>query len=238
MTPLDDVLDNANQVYLKLLNWINRYTPGEFAVTTAATVMCTGLRQALRGHRTPQGAYRALFTAAEFQMRWNSQATGPDIPFGIWRSIPVPTEHMICELARLYGLIYQVGQLLQINETDQDILVEGLWEARHDLHGYLHLAPHLEQLSDDVSELVGFMKLTLANHECCNDGFCEEGFNLWQHEDMRGRRWLAEFLPHVRRESYGDQQVHHPSNDGPPVADDSVEHHWIGGAGKRRLDQR
>lgn len=237
MRTLSQLLDPGRRAHLLLGSWILNWLPTDQAEMVAADAMCTMLSRAMRGRRSVEGPYRALFTTAEFHMRWLARVHGYDIPFGIWRQIPVPPEELLCELARLYAIVYQLVQLMQMSNADQDMLVEALWRARYNSGGQWYTTGEDPEFDLQVVELLEFMKLTSAQHDCSGHDICLETSTLWQHEDRRSTRWLAEFRPHARESSSGHKQDHDPDDDRPTVAVHLLGNNWSGGLGKRRSHQ-
>lgn len=191
-----------NEIYIGLIGWIQRWVPAPHADALAATCMSHLVRDAMVGSPTSHGPYRLLYQNAEFQMRWWSQGNGYVVPFGIWRTIPVPLPELLCDLARTYANIHTATELAQISLPEQDLLARMMDYVRYDVEGHW-IMPVGDSSTEQVRAIVYRAVHTLDNHECAYLGECQEFADLWAREDTRSARWLAEFRHHARTDVHG-----------------------------------
>lgn len=194
--------ETLDSLYIGLLGWIGRWVPAPHSDTLAATCMAHLVRDAMVGQPTAYGPYRLVYQSAEFQMRWWSQANGYVVPFGIWRTIPLPLPEQLCDIARAYAAIYQATELAQVSIPEQNMLAEMMERARYDVEGYWRMPP----LHPDIPVISGILDRavrTLDTHVCATHNECREFEDLWQREDVRGGRWLADYRHHYRENVHG-----------------------------------
>jgi hypothetical protein len=188
--------------YLPLISWVRRWVPEPIASDIAAGSMASMVRDAMIGHRTTYGPYRLLYSLAEFHMRWWGQANCVDIPFGVWRTIPVPVPELVCELARSYALIHEGVELGALSIPEQDLLLSVLFRGRYNDQGHWIMplgdpdVPVATALADRVTQ-------ALDSHVCNDYDGCGEFIDLWRHEDRASERWRTGFMPHSRESAHG-----------------------------------
>jgi hypothetical protein len=189
-------------VYMQLIAWVNRWMPIEQAQHMAASCMVGVVRDAMLGLHTQYGPYRAIYTSAEFHMRWWGQANGYDLPFGVWRTIPVPVPDLVCELARTYALLHQASEIGQVSMPEQDILMRMLYAGRYDQQA--HWSMPLGDIDVPVAmAIVERCVQALDEHVCEPWDGCEEFRVLWEREDRVSARWLSSFRTHARDSVHG-----------------------------------
>lgn len=189
-------------VYLQLLTWVRRWVPEPAASDIAAGAMTNMARDGMIGHRTSYGPYRHLFALAEFQMRWWGQANAHDVPFGVWRTIPVPVPELACELARSYAIFHQATELAQISQPEMDIVLSILFRGRYNDRGHWTMPLGDPDVPVAVT-LIDRAVRALDSHECHEYDQCGEFVDLWRHEDAAAARWLMGFMPHARENVHG-----------------------------------
>jgi hypothetical protein len=190
-------------VYLSLLGWVNRWIPDLEAADIAATVMADWLFMASGGHGTQWGPYKELFQHAESRMRWWGQGHGYDVPFGIWRTVPLPEPELLCTLARVYSLVYMATELGQVSVPERKILANLFRLGRFDstLSWRLPTAdPHFGQMTAILDRALD----ALIHHQCVPFDSCQEFNDLWGSEDRRGEWWLKDFRIHAREYVHGN----------------------------------
>jgi hypothetical protein len=188
--------------YLHLLNWVRRWLPDAQAQVTAATSMTTLVREAMHGRKTQYGPWKSLYQTAELGMRWWGQANGYDVPFGVWRTVPLPLPELLCQLSRVYAHIYQCHELAQISMPEEDVLLKMLWSGRYNEAGHWTM-PFGDPDIPVVSALMDRALTAQANHACRQYDGCQEFADLWHHEDRRSSIWLCGFRPHARENVHG-----------------------------------
>lgn len=188
--------------YLQLLTWVRRWMPESKATTIAAGAMTHMCRSGMLGFRTPYGPYRLVYQLAEFEMRWWGQVNAYDVPFGVWRTIPVPVPELVCELARTYATMHQAVELAQLSLPDQDTMLKALGNGRFNPLG--QWAPRLGDPDVPVAvTLLDRAVTALEDHECNEYDGCAEFYHLWRHEDRASARWLQGYRPHARENVHG-----------------------------------
>lgn len=185
------------QLYRTLHGWVNRWIPDLMADDITATAMVALIRDAMRGHRTQYGPYRHVFECAEKHMRWWGQANRYDIPFGLWRTIPIPDPDHLCELARAYSVIYMGHELGQVSMPEEDLLMEKVLTGRLTYLGQWNM-PVRDPQVPTVMAILERVTYALDHHQCGPDDDCREFRAVWEFEDRRGAWWLTEFAPQAR----------------------------------------
>jgi hypothetical protein len=189
-------------VYHQLISWVGRWMPEDQTRHMAASCMVGLVRDAMLGLRTSYGPYRALYASAEFHMRWWGQANGFDVPFGVWRTIPVPVPELVSELARTYALLHQASELGQVSMPEQDLLMRMLYAGRYDAAG--HWSMPVGDIDVPVAiAIVERVVKVLDGHVCVDWDGCDEFRVLWEREDRASARWLASFQHHARSSVHG-----------------------------------
>ena len=184
-------------VYLTLLGWINRWIPDLEAADIAATVMGKWMFQASGGQRTQFGPYKQLYQDAEMHMRWWGQANGYDIPFGVWRTVPLPTQDQLCTLARVYSIFYMAAEHGQVSITERQLAIRCFTLGRFDSSQAWSMPSELAELGA-MTDILDRTLYALNNHSCSTFDSCQEFSDLWDFEDKRGEWWLKDFRFHSR----------------------------------------
>lgn len=203
MSPYELCTTTLRPVYLSLLGWINRWIPDLEAADIAATVMADWLLAASGGHGTQWGPYKELFQHAESHMRWWSQGRGYDVPFGIWRTVPVPETELLCTLARIYSLVYMAAELGQVSLPERRLMSQAFLLARFDSSlqfGFPNVDPRWRQTVVILDRTLD----ALSSHQCSSFDSCQEFSDLWGSEDRRGQWWLKDFRIHAREYVHGN----------------------------------
>lgn len=221
--------DVCNQVSLKLENWCAQYTTPDQATRISAGALAATLACAMEGRRTVNGPYRSLFAWAEFEMRVDHLNHVADIPFGIWRTIPDPGEHVLCEFTRAYACAYMGAGLTPLTELEKLQLHDAVRQRTHSLEGHWFLpADGVEPAA--LFALVERISLAWDQHDHSPVGCCEDCGSLWTHEHNRAHEWHVRWLSAKRGNRHGlTQQTDRPRHNRSPFADDHIHLDRAGG---------
>jgi hypothetical protein len=199
---LEEAQEIFNRLHIVLISWINRWVPEPHASAIAARCMANLLRDAIIGLRTPYGPYRVLYESAEFQMRWWTQANSYVVPFGVWRTIPVPALGLLQDVAKLYATIHQLSELAELSFPQRDLLSSVVAKGRYDVEGHWQL-PSGDHDVVEAGAILEVLRWHLINHKCAYEQECAEFGALWRHEAVVGEKWLMEFHHHAREQVHG-----------------------------------
>jgi hypothetical protein len=186
---------------------------------------------------TSYGPYRALFEELERSVRILAQGTTRQVPGGLWKSIPVPTETTLTRLAALYGVVYMGAEMSQLSFAARELLLDGLGTAhigpgnRFELNLWLKSAPAVRKLFDGVV-------LVLDTHQCAGDPVCADAVSLYENQRLKGLQWLNDFLLRTGRAVNGQKsETYHPCSASPAQSDHSLDVERPGGDGQPISDQ-
>jgi len=221
--------DVCNTVSLQLEAWCSRYTTAARATEISANALAFLLREAMRGEKTSTGPLRRLYKHAEFGLRWGNVSGDRDVPFGIWKTIPDPGEHLLCEFTRAYACVYMGMELSQMSLLDQHILARTVAGRTHSLEGHWFLPTD----GTDPSEVFALVQRVIQawdEHAHGPVGCCAEFDELWEHEHNKAHQWHHRW----RRDTNGGlsgltKQADHPRYHRATVADDRIHLDRSGG---------
>ena len=204
--------------------WVAQYIPEPDASAIAADSMVYILREALCGYPTPYGPYRAIFSHAETYIRLWSRIINRDVPFGIWRTVPMPTAQLLSDITRCYAAVYRGAELGETSQQEQDMLCTLVARGRFDQHGSWVVPPGTVDVSIALSVLTRIF-WAMDSHRCMSNDGCREFMQLREHEAGASWRWYCSFLQHSGVNiDVSHQQDDHPGVDRPPVAVDHLAH--------------
>lgn len=207
------------RLFSELLEWLTRYVPAEIAHNLATMVASETLRSGLAGAPTTRGVFKDAFSDAERVLRAHLHVNGQKAPGYLWRTVPLPPEAYLVELAGAYMYLGQVTLAGGITLDDQDFLVDALFAASFGAGGTWHLEL-TEPQSARLAELLDRFSAALAKHEasCQADG-CD-----WNHVAQLELNKMSDWRYHYaksahRRHLEQEQQIHDPSINRQTVAD-------------------
>jgi hypothetical protein len=173
--------------------WMQRWVPGEDGATYAANSLATWLYDAACGQETSYGPYRMLYANGEWNLRQHDREMRGDVPFGIWRTIPIPSVTLLCDLTRAYSLINLATEYAQLSHPEMIHLYRLATVLRYDEQGNYRLPPMDPGLAG-MPLILDRMETALDEHHRNCTGECADNVRLWHDEDNRSTRWLHRFL--------------------------------------------
>lgn len=189
-------------VHLGVLAWLRRWTDDDRAQALAARAMASYLHNGMRGQATTYGPYREIYECAEYYLRLDNRSGGRDVPFGVWRTIPLPSSDLLCDITRLYCTCHQLAELGQVSIPEQAAICSVVRRGRHDAAGTWAPQAGDAHIPQALAALERAVK-SLEQHDCAGTSDCVEFTELWHAEDIRAERWLARFAPESLGSSYG-----------------------------------
>ena len=197
MTDWDFITTVLGRVIKDFTEWMLRWCPGEEGRAYAASSVATWLYDAAQGQETSYGPYRMLYANGEFHLRQHERHMLGDVPFGIWRTIPVPPPDLLCDLTRVYIFIHLATEYSQVSSSEQIQLYRMATKMRYNIVDQYQM-PLGDQDMPKVVALVNRMLEALHHHRINCAGDCSSVDQLWHDEDNRATRWLAHFRAESR----------------------------------------
>ena len=192
----------VRRAYLDMTRWVNRWVTDDMAGTISSDALNNWLIYAVTGSPTAYGPYKELYHSAELRMRHLELGHKNIIPFGVWKTVPVPTQEFLSELARAYALIYQAIQLGQVSRDECALALNMIRSGRFDSAEKWTPALGFSR-TPQVRHLLGRVIRDLNAHTCRVGDSCEEYAQVWKTEELKSARWRADFLFHARENVHG-----------------------------------
>ena len=197
MTDWDFVLSVLGPVTRDFTAWVQRWVPGEDGAAYAARSLGALLYDAAAGQETSYGPYRMLYANGEWNLRQHERLMKGDVPFGIWRTIPVPSPTLICDLTRVYIYIHMGAEYGQLSAPEINLLYRMTTKLRYNSSGQ-YAMPAADPDIPAVAALLDRMSNALDTHRRSCRGDCAPIDQLWHDEDIRSMRWLGRFAAESR----------------------------------------
>lgn len=221
-----------SRVHRDLFNWLCQFVPAPSAATLVAGPFMLLLRSGMNGQPSARGVYKDLYQDAESALRKFLFMHGKPMPLYVWRQVPLVTDEYLCDLARVYAILWQVTEIGEITIEEQDFLIEVFMLGGYDAEGGWRM--HSPQDHMLRVQMIFDRGLRLLDaHRCTAGPDCAKYTELWRDEERRHELWRRGYAKsaHRKKFEYG-QQIHGAGDDRPPVPNDQVE--FLGGGGDRK----
>lgn len=156
----------------------------------AASRTCSlWFQNAADGVESSQGAYRALFGAAEYVMTHLDPGHLLGLAADMEASIPLDQGTLPCDLSRLYAAIWQAAQQAQWDRATIHKLakrISSLVPTSSDEWYETESVP----FDDPVARLARRAFDVMYEHECVDNPICDQSGVIWEREDTRSQAWI------------------------------------------------
>lgn len=177
------------RAYWLVHRFLMEYLPIEQTGPGASKACALWFQMAADGLETAQGAYRALFGAAEHVLAQADPMHLLGTSDQAESSIPLEMDTLPCDLSRLYAAIWQATQqsgwdratIHRISKRISKMVPTGMSE-------YYETEP--PPIDDPVARLARRAFDLMYEHECTDNPTCARSSDIWQREDQASTRWI------------------------------------------------
>jgi len=173
-----------------LLRGFLGYYLGEDQLHAATAYTCAlWFQMAADGVETTQGAYRALWGAAEHVLAkadpMHMLGTADDVE----GRIPLDMGHLPCDVARLYAAIWQAAQQCEWDRATIHRISKRISKMiPTDLEEWYETEP--APIDDPVARHARRAFAVMYEHECDDNPVCAKSGDIWAREDQANDRWI------------------------------------------------
>lgn len=191
MSPYGDVIGIWYKAYWMLHAYLNKWLPGEVCGTSAGKACGLWFRAAVDGVETTDGAYRALFRAAEEVLFQIDPAHLLGTSEDVVSRIPLYDLRMACDLSRLYAALWQAGQLNFWDRATVNRLSKRL-ALMHPLTEETWGSMSPAAIDDPEARLSRRAFAVMHDHECVDNPICSRSAVIWEQEEQRSSQWIMD----------------------------------------------
>lgn len=157
---------------------------------SAASMACSlWFQMAADGQTTTDGAYRALFAAAEHVLAQADPMHLLGSADDLEAKIPLKEDTLPCDLSRLYAAIWQSAQFNGWDRATIHRIAKRISKmVPSDADSWWEREPI--PLDDNVARLARRAFDLMYDHECDDNPVCIRSAQIWEQEDRLSSRWI------------------------------------------------
>lgn len=177
------------RAYWLIQNFLGQLLDDVDVRPAAAKACALWFQNAADGIETTNGAYRSLFAAAELVWAERDPMALAAATLDVEARIPLDVDHLPCDLARLYGAIWQSAQLCQWDRATIHRIskrISNLIPSAVDEWWEWEPVP----IDDPVARLARRAFDLMYEHECDDNPVCARSGEIWAREDRMNDRWI------------------------------------------------
>jgi hypothetical protein len=156
----------------------------------AASRACSlWFQNAADGVETTQGAYRALFTAAEYVLAQADPMHLLGRVDDFDARVPLQQGTLPCDLSRLYAAIWQAAQQSEWDRSTIHRIAKRISKmVPTDEADWREL--EVPPIDDEVARLSRRAFDFMYDHQCADNPVCTRSGEIWEREDQLSERWI------------------------------------------------
>lgn len=165
------------------------YLDSEQCGAAASRTCSLWFQNAADGVESSEGAYRALFAAAEYVMTHVDPGHLLGLSADMEASIPLDQGTLPYHMSSLYASIWQAAQLCQWDRATIHKIakrISGLVPTDNDEWYETEPVP----FDDPVARLARRAFDVMYEHDCVDNPICDQSGVIWEREDTRSQAWI------------------------------------------------
>ena len=178
------------EAHTVLREYLEQYVANDVARTLASRACSVWVQSAADGNRPQRGPYAYLYTCAIVVLQENLGMGLTIAVCDLEVAIPVSTELLPYQLAKLFTDVWKAGQLLSWDRKTIHRAAKGLSKRWPDSP-----STWCELVGDEMSPLVLPLArravAVLSEHQCLDCQICGEAAVRWEEDDQRTEVWNA-----------------------------------------------
>jgi len=177
------------RAYWLVYSFLGRFLHDNQVEAAASRACSMWFQNAGDGVESTQGAYRALFGAAEYVLMHADPMSLLGRSDDMEAAIPIYVDTLPCDLSRLYAAIWQAAQQNQWDRATIHRIAKRISKMTPtDKYEWREAEP--APIDDPVARLARRAFDFMHEHECTDNPICTRSGDIWAREDTLSTQWI------------------------------------------------